>query len=170
MILHIHSAASLLSDPGANSRAGGYHYLSMASADPSQATTTKWTRSCRMYNHDERPSKLNVRRNWSPFCKVSERRSNAHGAHRDGPWPTTHPSSDRQRHMRRIFQRQHLPMTFKIHINSILLVQRQSQIRKISVLLDGWRTKPGRLFNQTPPHQTSLVKIKHIYCPHSGRH
>ena len=34
MILHIHSDASFLSDPGAKSRAGGYYYISMASEDP----------------------------------------------------------------------------------------------------------------------------------------
>ena len=34
MILHSHSDASFLSELGAKSRAGGYHYLSTASADP----------------------------------------------------------------------------------------------------------------------------------------
>ena len=34
LILHIHSNASLLPKPGANSRAGGYHYLSTESSDP----------------------------------------------------------------------------------------------------------------------------------------
>ena len=37
MILHIHSDTSLLSEPGAKSRAGGYNYLSTASADPKKA-------------------------------------------------------------------------------------------------------------------------------------
>ena len=37
MILHIHSDASLLSEPGAKSISGGYHYLSTASADPNKA-------------------------------------------------------------------------------------------------------------------------------------
>ena len=37
MILHIHSDASFLSEPGAKRRAGGYNYLSTASADPKKA-------------------------------------------------------------------------------------------------------------------------------------
>ena len=37
MILHIHSDASLLSDPGSKIRAVGYHYFSMASSDPKKA-------------------------------------------------------------------------------------------------------------------------------------
>ena len=38
-ILHIYSDASFLSEPGAKSRAGGYHYLSTESADPKKAPT-----------------------------------------------------------------------------------------------------------------------------------
>ena len=37
MILHIHSDASFLLEPGAKSRSGGYHYLVTASADPNKA-------------------------------------------------------------------------------------------------------------------------------------
>ena len=37
MILHIHSNASFISDPGAKSRAGGYHSIIMASADTNKA-------------------------------------------------------------------------------------------------------------------------------------
>ena len=37
MILHIQSDASLLSEPGAKSRAGGYDYISTATADPNKA-------------------------------------------------------------------------------------------------------------------------------------
>ena len=37
MILHTHSNASFLSEPGAKSRSGGCHYLSTASADPNKA-------------------------------------------------------------------------------------------------------------------------------------
>ena len=37
IILHIHSDAYFLSKPGAKSRAGGYHYLSIASAVPDKA-------------------------------------------------------------------------------------------------------------------------------------
>ena len=36
MILHTHSNASFLSEPGAKSRSGGCHYLSTASADPNK--------------------------------------------------------------------------------------------------------------------------------------
>ena len=36
MILHIHSNTSFLSDTRAKSRAGGYHYLSMASLVPNK--------------------------------------------------------------------------------------------------------------------------------------
>ena len=38
IILHIHSDTSFLSDTGANSRAGGYHYLSTSAADPNTAS------------------------------------------------------------------------------------------------------------------------------------
>ena len=34
MILHIHSDASFISETGAKSRSGGYHYIRRASADP----------------------------------------------------------------------------------------------------------------------------------------
>ena len=37
MILHIHSDASFMSDPGAKSRVGGYHYLRIASAYPKKS-------------------------------------------------------------------------------------------------------------------------------------
>ena len=37
MILHIHSDASFLSEPGAKSRAGGYHYLITALVDPKKS-------------------------------------------------------------------------------------------------------------------------------------
>ena len=37
MILHIHSNASFLSEPGASIRKGGYHYLGTASSDPDKA-------------------------------------------------------------------------------------------------------------------------------------
>ena len=37
MIVHIHSDASFLSEPEANIRAGGYYYLSTASADPNKS-------------------------------------------------------------------------------------------------------------------------------------
>ena len=37
MTLHIHSDTSFLSESGAKSRVGGYHYLSTASEDPKKA-------------------------------------------------------------------------------------------------------------------------------------
>ena len=43
MILHIHSKASFLSDPGEKSRARGYHYISMASVVPDKANINQLT-------------------------------------------------------------------------------------------------------------------------------
>ena len=57
-----------------------------------------------MNKQEKRTSQHNGIITWMPCCKLSESLSDAHGAHRDGPHPTNHPSSDRQRHIRQIYQ------------------------------------------------------------------
>ena len=118
-----------------------------------------------MHDHEECPSYRNVSRTWRPFCKLSERYSNAHDANWNGPHPDTHPRSDGQHHRIWICQLQHPPMAFKSHGNTILLGQRQIQTRTISVVLDGWRTQYGRLFQRTPPHKTPSSTAEHISIP-----
>ena len=108
MILHIHSDASFLSDPGAKSRGGGYHYLSTASEVPDKAylkqlplNGTANVECSTMRNVIAIAMQVEL---GALFCKLSERRNNLHGAHQNGKLPANHPRSDGQRHRTRIRQ------------------------------------------------------------------
>ena len=92
------------------------------------------------------PSQHNGSRTWSPYCKLSERRSDLRGAHIDRPCSTTHPNSDIQRQRRRIRQWQHPPTAFKIHRHALLLGQRQTHTGIISGVLYWCRSQYSRLF------------------------
>ena len=122
-----------------------------------------------MHNHYERPSQRNKSRPWSAFFQMPERCSDMHGTHRYGPRPTTHPSSDGQRHIRRICQLQHPPKAFKSHRHALLLSQGQILTRTVSGVLYGWRTQSIRIFYQAPPHQPPSITVEHIYSPDSRR-
>ena len=100
MILHIHSDASLLSEPGENIKAGGYHYLSTTFSDPKRDPPKQppinvpiHVKCMTMRNFLASTMKAKL---GAFFCQLSESLRDAHGAHIDGTHPTTHPSSDGQ--------------------------------------------------------------------------
>ena len=105
MILHIHGDASFLSESRANNRAGRYHYLITASADPNKAPLKKPPLNrpvCVKCTTTRNVLSSATGRTWRPFLKLSERHSDTHGAHKNRTHPATHPISDGQLHRRRI--------------------------------------------------------------------
>ena len=72
--LHIHSDTSFLSTPGSKIRVGGYHYLSLSSADPNapppKSTYPQRSHTRGMCHYEERLYNCCGIRTWIIICKL----------------------------------------------------------------------------------------------------